>query len=356
MPRALPILIPDLLRYAGGAGSPAPEDLLFFDLETTGLSGGAGTVAFLAALGRFVLPGGLRVDQYLLLDYPGEADFLAALLPELTASGGPGGKAPLIVTYNGKTFDLPLLKTRCLMNGISPPELPQADLLHPARRLWKRLLPGCSQGEIETTVLGLDRTGDTPGALAPEIWFSFLRTGASGELLGICDHNLRDISGLAHLFAAFAWIAGGPVQARVVYPYDIENLALHWRKASGRNPAFFDGELFAAGGELLALAAGEGRPRAIFALARDLFRGQKPVLAREYLGSIIAGEYPPRTKAVAGRMLAIDAEWRLRDPRAALAYTETALAREGIPEQLKNELLRRRERLLNYPMGQAPHR
>jgi hypothetical protein len=112
-------------------------DLLFFDLETTGL-GGAGTVAFLAAFGRLIVPEGapmegraggpwqLRVDQYLLLDFPGEDAFLEALLPEFGSPGFPGEREaenprPVVVSYNGKAFDTPLLRTRCLMKGIRAP-------------------------------------------------------------------------------------------------------------------------------------------------------------------------------------------------------------------------------------------
>ena len=201
-PLALPVLVPDMTRHIWrtDAGGLSPENLLFFDLETTGLSGGAGTVAFLAAFGR-LLPVAdntcgansvyrLRVTQYLLLDYPGESDFLDALLPEFSARS-------FVVSYNGKSFDSQILKTRCLMNGIKPPEYLHADLLHPARRLWKNVLENCSQSTIEEKILDIDRSGDVPGAQAPEIWFDFLRTGNAEQLEGICDHNVRDIQGLA---------------------------------------------------------------------------------------------------------------------------------------------------------------
>ncbi|MDR2245189.1 MAG: ribonuclease H-like domain-containing protein, partial [Treponema sp.] len=152
-PRGLGITAPDFFGYFSAAGGKAgPESLRFFDLETTGLSSGAGTVAFLAAFGRFVpaAAGGmdgryaLRVNQYLLLDYPGENDFLEAALKEFArdwTETEETARPPLIVTYNGKTFDAQILKTRCLMNAIVPPDYCHADLLHPARRLWKRVLP-----------------------------------------------------------------------------------------------------------------------------------------------------------------------------------------------------------------------
>jgi uncharacterized protein YprB with RNaseH-like and TPR domain len=318
VPRDLSLLIPDLLRYAsGGGGPPALEDLLFFDLETTGLSGGAGTVAFLAAFGRFVPmetgPGGargafhgmasggegesfrLRVTQYLLLDYPGEYDFLRALLPEWGPRGD--GRLPLTVTYNGKSFDSQIVKTRCLMNGLDPPVFYHADLLHPCRRLWKRVLPNCSQAAVERGILGLDRDGDTPGALAPDIWFSFLRSGDVSALSGICDHNVKDITGLAALFFALADIAERPLEAGEARRCDAERLALCWRRAGGP-----------WGPVLLRRAAERGFPRAC-------------------------------------RQLSMEAEWRRGDYREALAWTEKGLAAEGLGEGLREDLDRRRRRL-----------
>ena len=128
--KSLAIIVPDLARLGS---IPLPRELLFFDLETTGLSSGAGTIAFLAAFGRFASAENndvLEITQYLLLDYPGEAGFVELMVGEFEGS-------PIVVSYNGKCFDAQILKTRCLMNGIKAPLLLHADLLHPARRLWK---------------------------------------------------------------------------------------------------------------------------------------------------------------------------------------------------------------------------
>jgi hypothetical protein len=362
-PRALSVLIPDLLRYAG-SGVPEPGDLVFFDLETTGLSGGAGTVAFLAAFGRFTpirdqrdaagparppkaagAPPGFRlqIDQYLLLDYPGEYDFLGALLPEFRKTGGP----PLAVTYNGKSFDSQILRTRCLMNGIAPPVYYHADLLHPARRLWRRVLPSCSQGEIETAVLGLDRTADVPGALAPDIWFSFLRSGDGGTLSGICDHNVRDILGLASLFSALGHIAGNPLETGKAYRADMASLALRWREAARGGPAREKGTgpgLRETAEELLA-AAGKDHPEVTYIQGLDLIRDGSLREGRRRLRSLLGGTIPPRVRAAAYRTLAVDAEWRLRDLKAALDYVGAALDLDVIGEGLKTEFRRRRDRL-----------
>jgi uncharacterized protein YprB with RNaseH-like and TPR domain len=351
LPPALPILIPDLLRYDPGT-LPGPEDMVFFDLETTGLSGGAGTVAFLAAFGRFVpagtaggaAPFRLRVDQYLLLDYPGEDDFLAALLPEFAA----GNRPPLVVSYNGKSFDTPLLRTRCIMKGRRPPAYAEGDLLHPARRLWKRVLPSCSQGEIETAVLGLDRTGDVGGALAPDIWFSFLKGADPGPLLGICDHNLRDIRGLAALFSALARIARDPLEARDRFRCDGEALALRWREALAKQGDRDFGPAAGTGRELLAAAAAEGRPRAALVRGLDLLnRGRAAEGRRQLLavarGSCGGAEGPVR--AAAYRALAVDAEWRQKKAGEALILVEEALLLEDAGEGQRRDLLRREERL-----------
>jgi uncharacterized protein YprB with RNaseH-like and TPR domain len=375
LPGALHILLPDLIPYSRDRGPPDLFDLRFFDLETTGISGGAGTVAFLAAFGRFVpekgppdarsgsaaplasAPGSvarLQVRQYLLLDYPGEGEFLEAVLAELQAPA-PSGRPPLLVTYNGKTFDTQILKIRCLMNGLKPPEYYHADLLHPCRRLWKRVLSHCSQGEIETAVLGLDRSGDLPGALAPEQWFSFLKNGETGGLLRVCDHNLRDIRGLAAIFAALTRIAEDPAAAET-YRVDLESLALRWFYACRREPPAEN-----AGGragtaaaaerrraeELLALAAERACPRAAFLWAGELFRRGRAEEGRVLLRSLTEAPYPEEAKAAAYRALAVDAEWRLKDPALALWYTEYFLSQKHLRARIKQDIMKRRERLRN---------
>ncbi|MDR1804087.1 MAG: ribonuclease H-like domain-containing protein [Treponema sp.] len=309
-PAALPIVVPDLSEYIPlrMGKLPSSGELLFFDLETTGLSGGAGTIAFLAAFGRFAKDCvsndvALAITQYLLLDYPGEADFIERVAGEFTAL-----PPPLVITYNGKSFDSQILKNRCLMNGMVPPEYFHADLLHPARRLWKRTLPDCSQATIEVSVLGLDRAGDVPGAMAPEIWFSFLRNGDNTELLSICDHNVRDITGLASLFLALNAIAAAPLESQNRFRFDMEALALIWRSAIRRNPQLFGDEEKKTGEELFRDAAQNGSPFAALILAKN-------------------------------------AEWRLKDYKLALEYTDSALASQEISEELRENFERRRRRL-----------
>lgn len=312
LPWSLSILVPDILRYPS---SPVRvKDLLFFDLETTGLSTGPGTVAFLAGFGRLT-GDGLRVDQYLLLDYPGENDFLEAVLKEFSGKAQPlDVSPPLVVNYNGKSFDTQLLKIRCLMNGIKPPEYAQTDLLHPCRRLWKRVLPSCSQAAIESHILALDRSGDIPGSLAPDIWFSFLKTGESTELVKICDHNARDIAGLLGILDALCKIAENPFKESEKFRCDLESLALWWHRAvhvHGEGP--FGPGTVKTGEALLRASAEGGNRRAAY----TYYRG-----------------------------LALEAEWKRRNPELALKYVDLFLALPEIQDTIGNEMFHRRKRLL----------
>jgi len=278
LPEALSILIPDLQEQP----LPSLEDFLFFDLETTGLSGGAGTVAFLAAFAGITCSEAssndagckntlcnecnLRVTQYLLLDYPGENDFLLNALSEFNK------KTPVIVSYNGKCFDSQILKTRCLMNRIKTPEYRHVDLLHPARRLWKNIIKDCGQISIESKILKRERLDDTPGSLAPDIWFEFLKTGRTDRLTGICDHNKDDIKGLVSIFFAMILIAENPHCG--IFQFDLERLALRWRKYLNLRKTVFRGEdiLRKTGNNLLRLAAEKNYPRAVYVYIYDLIK------------------------------------------------------------------------------------
>ena len=165
-------------------------NLLFFDLETSGLSGGAGTVAFMAAFGR-INNGNLSVNQYFMLDYPGESDFLNLCIHEMD-------NKTVLVSYNGKCFDEPLLKSRLILNRMKPFFLPHIDILYSARRLWKRKLQDCSLKSIERAI-GIDRGYDILGEDIPEIWFSFLRKGWDPRIEHIARHNSKDIFALANI-------------------------------------------------------------------------------------------------------------------------------------------------------------
>ncbi|HLN60194.1 MAG TPA: ribonuclease H-like domain-containing protein [Symbiobacteriaceae bacterium] len=165
----------------------------FFDTETTGLAGGTGTYAFLAGLGFFE---GYEfvVRQYFLRDYPEEDAMLAALAEDLS-------RFDLLVSFNGKSFDWPLMETRYRLARRKVPMTgaPHLDLLHPARRIWKERLVSCNLTNLEEKVLGVQRYGDVPGALIPPLYFDYLRTGNARPLLDVILHNRLDIVSLVSL-------------------------------------------------------------------------------------------------------------------------------------------------------------
>lgn len=169
--------------------------LVFLDTETTGLVGGAGTLVFLVGVGTYV-EGAFRLRQYFLRNPDEEAAMLLALQPDLEAAHG-------FVTFNGRAFDLPLLETRYII-GLrrrwALTSSPHLDLLPASRRLWSRQLPDCSMATIERYVLGVQRTEeDVPGAMIPELYLEYLRTGEGGGMARVIYHNAIDVLSLVGL-------------------------------------------------------------------------------------------------------------------------------------------------------------
>ena len=183
----------------GGAVATAP--FLFVDLETTGLSGGAGTYAFLIGVGCFDEQGDFVTRQHVLDRLADERLLLQSVADDLSAAGA-------LVSFNGKSFDLPLLETRFHYHRLpwTCDRLPHVDVLHPARRFWRsdpRAVhldePTCSLGALERSVLGAKRDDDIPGLEAPGRYFQFLRSGDAGPLAGVLAHNRVDLLSLAGL-------------------------------------------------------------------------------------------------------------------------------------------------------------
>lgn len=170
-----------------------PETAVFMDTETTGLAGGSGTVAFLVGVGYF--EGDVfRLEQAFMRDFDDEEPMLRYL--DSVFKG-----RDTVVTYNGKSFDIPLLRTRFIQNRI-PFRLDAAlqyDLLHAARRFWKRRLGDCGLINIEREILGVRRHGDVPSAEIPEIWLEYLRTRDARRLEAVFYHHKMDILSLAAL-------------------------------------------------------------------------------------------------------------------------------------------------------------
>ena len=187
----------EILESVFGSAFPlnvSREDILFLDTETTGLSGGAGTVAFQVGLGYFT-ECSFVVEQYLMHDYPEEPELLNAVNSLMK-------RFSILCTFNGRTFDVPLLKSRFLMNRIAPQHFPpiHADVLYPARRLWKLRLKSCTLGHLEEELLHVQREDDLPGALVPQTYFQYLKDGIFAPLEKILEHNKQDIVSLAQLF------------------------------------------------------------------------------------------------------------------------------------------------------------
>lgn len=171
--------------------------LAFLDAETTGLAGGTGTYIFLMGL-AFLDPGRSRLTlrQYFLPEPSAEEDFLRRIRAELAESD-------LLVCFNGKSYDLPLLQTRLVMNGLEPlgAGQPVLDLLFPARRYWKPLLGSCTLQNLEREAIGFARRGDLPGALVPEMYFRYLRGADRATLEPVFEHNRLDLIGMGALLA-----------------------------------------------------------------------------------------------------------------------------------------------------------
>jgi len=181
--------------------------MVFFDIETTGLSGGAGTVAFLVGCGWFE-EDSFRVRQWLMTGPAGERVLLDSLARTLC-------DASLLVTFNGRTFDVPFMQMRWAFHRQTDPieELPHFDMLPTARRLWKHREDdaACSLTALERSVLGFHRFDDVPGSEIPVRYFQFLRTGEPSLLEGVLEHNRLDVISLAAVTAhALELAAGGP--------------------------------------------------------------------------------------------------------------------------------------------------
>jgi uncharacterized protein YprB with RNaseH-like and TPR domain len=235
---------PDVGHGTPGSGlrtSDEPLPLLFFDLETTGLSGGAGICAFLIGFGWFEAEG-FRTRQYFLSGYGHEAAVLrmaSARVADVT-----------LVSFNGKTFDVPLIDGRYLFHRVPSPfdAVPHVDLLHPARRLWRHRPAGsppiegdrrdafaryfrmtraadlqsrrsgttgggyalsvsaasCALSALEEAVLGFRRTDDVPGGEIPGRYFQYVRTGDVRPLESVLEHNRLDLLSLGALSGVVA--------------------------------------------------------------------------------------------------------------------------------------------------------
>lgn len=193
-----------LALCAGAHGKP-PRACVFMDTETTGLSGGSGTLVFLLGMARFS-GGVLEVSQLFLSGFQGESAMLDEARDFLRG-------ADTLVTFNGRSFDSPLLAARYRLSGTCDPfaGLRHVDLLHVTRRTFKHCWSDCRLQTAERRLLGVERVGDLPGSEVPQAWFEWLRHGRDDALSAVCAHNRLDLLSLAVLPAALQHSHDHPV-------------------------------------------------------------------------------------------------------------------------------------------------
>jgi len=270
--------------WPGRDPRPCTSRLCFFDLETTGLAGGAGTQAFLIGCAS-VEDGGIRVRQYLLPGFQHERAMLSLVAGWLPAEG-------TLVSFNGRSFDIPLIETRYLLHRLPFPfaQMPHLDMLHPARRLWKQrpTIAGpplddesCKLSVLERHLAGYHRIGDVPGFEIPSRYFRFVRLGDAHGLEAVLEHNRIDLISLAFVTArAISLIAHGPSAAE------------HPREALGL------GRLFERSG-----AADEAEASFAYAASLAARAGREPDVRAEALRRLAL------CRRRAGRMAAAASAW-----------------------------------------------
>ena len=324
--------------------------MLFLDLETTGLAGGAGTYAFLVGCGWFEPPsplassgqaGFFRTRQFFLTDFGAERALLEAV-------GELAGNLACIVTYNGKTFDLPLLETRFSLQRMPTPfgEIAHVDMLHPARRMWREEEVECRLTYLEQALCGHERESDVPGFEIPSRYFHYVRSGDARPLEAVFEHNRLDIVSLAMLTARAAQLLEeGP------------SSAMTGREALGLGRLYERAGLMtdalASYRRACDAAAGVTRVEALRAAAimlRRLRRYQEAAGAWRDL--LAAPECSPPYAREATEALAVHHEHRARDLEMARNFAVQSLSLHGTPA--RQQATRHRLARLDRKLGSTP--
>src|SRR5665213_829516 len=211
----------------GAIPNAHPRQWVFLDTETTGLAGGSGTYAFLIGVGS-IAEDGFRVRQFFMRDYGEEASVLHSLAEYLKPFD-------VMITYNGKSYDQPLLETRFTMCRALHPfgHMRHLDLLYGARRLFRLRLENCRLVNLENRILGIEREGDIPGEMIPYCYFEYLRTRRAHRLVSIFHHNVLDIVSLACLTGVIPEAFRDPDDVPARHGMDLLGLA-RWLQLSGR--------------------------------------------------------------------------------------------------------------------------
>ena len=201
----------------------ARRPLVCLDAETTGLGTAAGTLPFLVGIGTWQ-GDRFRVRQFVLADHADEAAFLSGLAEAIPADAW-------LVTYNGRSFDWPLLVARFRLHRRDPP--PHAghlDLLPVARQIWRHRLGDARLGTVEHGICGVKRTDDLPGALIPERYFRYLRSRRADLLRAVVEHNRQDVVSLAQLLIVMASELGTSERRPAAHPGDLSGLARRYAR------------------------------------------------------------------------------------------------------------------------------
>jgi uncharacterized protein YprB with RNaseH-like and TPR domain len=296
-----------------------PSKWLFLDTETTGLAGGTGTYAFLIGLAWWDA-GALQVEQLFMRDFSEEYSLLHELAARIA-------ERPVLVTFNGKTFDWPLLDSRFTMTRtISTPGLAaHLDLLHPARALWKLRLGSVRLVDLERHVLDAPRLGwhredDIASSLIPQYYFDYLRGGPADPLVGVLRHNQMDLRGLAALFGKInTLLASQKADRGEVDSLDLFGLSRFFERRGDSDRAH------GACSQALDLGLpAEFRPRArreLALLAKR--RGDHEAAAALWLE--LAAD--PQDGILACEQLAIHYERRAKDPVRAAEFARLGMAK-----------------------------
>lgn len=344
----------DLVTLLSGCefSRPLPAArLAFIDTETTGMMAATGTHAFLVGIGWFepaTAPGEVPrfvVEQYFMEDYCHEPAMLEAVMARLGQFDG-------IVSYNGLTFDVPVLRARFIMNRMrSSLDMPHLDLLHPARRLWRNAIGSCSLRQIEHLVLGLRRRHDVDSALIPRIYLDYIHHGRTAPLVPVFDHHAQDIVSLGALLCLLCECAADPA-----HPANRANgTALGWGKLLKTRGAHDGAAAFLESAVHSARTATDANT-ALAELAAVYTRMGRPGDAAEIWQAEVnrAGIRNPTAITELAKLL----EWKMGDPAAALAVVENALGQmataralgqwtgaRGMDEESAASMERRRVRL-----------
>ncbi len=314
----------DILDSLSGGAIPRvpPAKWAFLDTETTGLAGGSGAYAFLIGVGSIDAEG-FRVRQFFMRDYAEEPSVLHSLSAFLA-------RFDVLITYNGKSFDQPLLETRYTMCRARHPfaRMEHLDLLHGARRLYKLRLENCRLVNLENQILGVERDGDVPGELIPYMYFEYLRTQLAFRLIPVFHHNALDIVSLACLTGVIPAAFQHPESVRARHGADLLGLA-RWLRMSGRleeahrlmrraiDLGLPDQHLFRALFETGSIEKKLGLEHAALATFTDLSLSPNPYRARAC--EELAKHYEHREKNYAMALESVRAARALEDSEARAA-------------------------------------